>query len=247
MYCPYCQATIVDDAVFCNQCGKRVQPNSTPEYREQQAQSQLKSSSLFTLNQMIQHFSQKQKVYDQYDTVCSTLNWLSRGASNALVIWGGIVLGLFALCLLIVISTHLNDPHYYKNVGATVLMLVIFTAVPGALMMSGGITKKNRQKTLLTQCQQQYMELSRELYQHYRSYPNCPIPPEYTNPRIITKIKWLIASEQASTVKEGLNHMLANSNHTGCGRYHEVTIRNAADCNWKTGIKVIFLPPRYFK
>jgi hypothetical protein len=246
MYCPYCQTSLVDDAIFCTKCGKNVQPKATPGYREQQEKSQLKANNLLILDQVVQHFSQKQKVYDQYDSVCHTLNWLSRGASNALVIWGGILLGLFALGLLNVIVENLGAPSFYQLM-APVAILLLFVATPGCVMLLSGISKIRHHKLQLDHCRKEYMELSRELYQHYCSYPDCPIPPEYTNPRILAKIKWLVLSEQAYTVKESLDQVLAQSNRSGYRQYHETTIHNAADCNWQTGIKIIFLPPRYFK
>jgi uncharacterized Zn finger protein (UPF0148 family) len=249
MYCPNCGTALTDDAIFCIKCGKRVPDDSAqsvPAPTEQPAQTyheqkyEVRKNELSTLNNLIEYFSQKQASYDRYDEACAMLNRLSRGASNALLIWGGIVLGIFIITILCVFS----DP---TDLFTEIFVSVVFLLLPGGAMLTGGILKKTRHRHLYYQYQYQYIELSQGLHQHFFDYPDCPIPPECTNPRILAKLQQIIVSGRSDTIKQGLNNLFASSNHRGLAQYQEILKRNTADCNWRKGLKFIFLPPRYFK
>ena len=234
MYCPYCQTVLTDDAVFCRHCGKRV--------RETSADTSIKNKDLDTLNSMLRHFSQKQSTYDLYDEVCSKINRLSRGASNALLIWGGILSGLALLIILSLISSG-GD---FQDISGGLFASIFLVLVPGIMMIAGGIMKKVYHRNTLVQHQLQYVALSKELLEHFQCYPNCPVAPEYTNPRVLVKLQDLLFSGKAGSLKESMNHLYATSSYKSIARYQEVTQRNTDDYNYRNGIHVIFLPPGYF-
>lgn len=251
MYCPHCQTELVEDAVFCKKCGKRIKADTLPvsvsetqpvqSYYEQK--EALRQNEVSALNGLIQYFSQKQDVYDRYDTSCAWINRLSRGSSNALLIWGGIVIGIFFFIL----ALYLPEAYDLQNAVFDLFIIALFSLVPGIAMIGGGIAKKIHHRNLTYRYLYQYVELSKELHQHYLSYPNCPIVPECTNPRIIIKVQHAIAAGRCDNIKQGINNVFAASNHTGIAQYQEVTMRNTSDINWKNGLKFIFLPPRFFR
>ena len=247
MYCSNCGTKLTDDAVFCCHCGKRVHETSSPDVpsETQQGNSKvaLRQNEAATLNSLIQYFAIKQTTYDYYDEACAKINRLARGASNALVIWGGIVLGFSLLVILSVVTSEQS----FREMSSGLFLSIFLLLVPGIMMLAGGIVKKSRHRHLLHRWQQQYVALSQELHQHYRAYPNCPVIPECTNPRILVKLQTLIISGRANTIKEGMNTLFASCNHRGMAQYQEITQRNTYDCNYRNGLKFLFLPSKYFK
>lgn len=243
MYCSYCQTVLAEDAVFCSHCGKRVDGDATPTGSNENPQVAMRQKEAATLNSLIQYFAIKQTVYDYYDEACAKVNRLARGASNALVIWGSIVIGL---CLLIILSV-LTSEQSVQDMAIGLFFFAFLFLVPGIMMLAGGIVKKSNHRRLLYRWQQKYVELSRELHQHYMAYPNCPVIPECTNPRILVKLQTLIVSGRADTIKEGMNTLFASCNHRGMAQYQEITQRNTYDCNYRNGLKFLFLPSKYFQ
>ena len=242
MYCSYCQTVLAEDAVFCSHCGKRVGGDSVPTGSTENSKAALRQSEATALNSLIQYFAIKQTVYDYYDDACAKVNRLARGASNALVIWGSIVIGF---SLLVILST-ITSEQSFRDMSSGLFLSIFLILVPGVMMLAGGIVKKANHRRLLYRWQQKYVELSRELHQHYMEYPNCPVVPECTNPRILGKLQTLVVSGRADTVKEGMNTLFASCNHRGMAQYQELTQRNTYDCNYRNGLKFLFLPSKYF-
>lgn len=230
---PHRQAETPPSTVF------KVQPVQS-YYEEKEAQRQ---KELSTLNGLMQYFSQKQDVYDRYDNACSWINRLSRGCSNALLIWGAIVSGLYLLIALLILS----EAYSFQEVLTDLLMVALFVLLPGLGMLAGGITKKVRHRNLTNQYLQEYTALSMELHQHYMSCPRCPIMPECSNPRIIILVQNAIASGCCDTIKQGINNVFTASRYAGIAQYQEVTLQNTSSCNLQYGLKYIFLPARFFR
>lgn len=256
MYCPYCQTVLVDDAVFCSQCGKRVKANPVqpaavpvnPQMQQYQAQKDaIRDSELTLLNRLMQHFSQKQSAYDLYDTVCERVNHFAKGCSNALLIWGSILVSFSLLLILMFIPEIQEGVLPIEELPEVLAVMGILIFGPGIMMIIGGILMKVNNKRQLTKYRQQYAGLSYELRQHFLSYPNCPISPEYTNPRVLVKLQNLITSGRTDTVKESLNSLVASSNQRALAQYLELTQRNNAASNQGNGFGFVFISPKFFK
>ena len=251
MYCPYCGTELTSDAVFCRRCGKPIKvdtppvsapetPPAQPHYEKSEVSQPSKTPSL---NDLIQYFFQKQDVYDRYDTACAWINRLARGSSNALLIWGGIIYGLFLFVACIILS----DAYNLQAALSDLLIAALILLLPGTLMIGGGIWKKVRHRHLLYRHLSEYVVLSRELHEHYRNCPSCPIVPECTNPRILVKLQNIVNSGQCATMQQALNTLFASSAHDGISQYQDVLMRKVSDVNWRNGLTFIFLPPKFFR
>jgi hypothetical protein len=251
MYCSNCGTKLTDDAVFCCHCGKRVkvvpvQPDPAVNLQAQQYQAQkgaMRSSELASLSTMMQHFSQKQSAYDLYDAVCEKVNHFAKGCSNALLIWGGILVSFSFMLLLMFIPEIQEGVLPIKELPEVLLVMGVLIFGPGIMMIIGGILMKVNNKRQLAKFRGQYAALTHELHQHYLTFPNCPIGPEYTNPHILFQLQNLILSGRTDTVKESLNHLLAAVNRKGITQYTDITRRNTTHYN----IGYIFIPSKFFK
>lgn len=257
MYCPYCQSSIVDDSVFCKQCGKRVnevpeQPAPVDPFQQQAQQYQqqcdaLRKNELSSLNHVLQHFAQKQRSYDLYHNVCANINRFARGASKALLVWGCIVFSIAATFILLLAPDMIDGYMYTEDIISALTIFGLLGFLPGILMIVGGILMKVNNHRKLSSFRDQYTALSHELYQHYLNYPASPVGPEYSDPRILIKIQDHIASGRANTISESLNHLVAASNQRAISQYMELTARNTAECNRQNNFGCILIPPHFFR
>lgn len=251
MYCSNCGNTLTDDAVFCAQCGKRIKvapvqpdPAVNPQAQQYLAQKEaIRNSELDSLGTMMQHFSQKQSAYDLYDTVCEKVNHFAKGCSNALLIWGSILVSFSLLLMLMFIPEIQEGTLPIEELPEVLAVMGILIFGPGIMMIIGGILMKVNNKRKLAKFRGQYAALAHELHQHYLAFPGCPIGPEYTNPQILFQLQNLILSGRTDTVKESLNHLFATVNRRGITLYVETTQRNTTNYN----IGYIFIPSKFFK
>ncbi len=235
MFCSYCGNPLPEDAAFCVACGKAQQENT---FQTQKAQ--VRQSEMGVLSAAIAHFSQKKMQYERYDEVCRQLKERVRGSSNALIIWGAILFGI-ALLFTAVVSENM--------MAEDVVPLVLFCLMPliGSIaMIVGGILKKVAHARGNQALQQEYMQLSVELYGHFLNHAACPVGPEYTNPIVLTHLMYLIQSGHADTVKESLNLAVGKAGW-GVSRYLENVARLTADINIRTGVPAIFVAANLFK
>lgn len=255
MYCSYCQNLLADDAAFCSRCGKSVahpavQPDvitevqPMPQYQMQR--ETIRNSELSLLNNLMQHFSKKQASYDLYDDVCDKVNRYARGCSNALLIWGIIVLSLASIIGLVILGDVLDYGLFDEDVFGGLIVYVMLLLGPGAMMLTGGILKKVHTRRRLNFFVSQHTALSHELHQHYMSYPNCPIGPEFCNPRNIYKLYTMVLSGRTDTLKESLNHLVASSNQRAVSQYLDLTHRNVTN-HGGSGVGYILISPRFFR
>lgn len=249
MFCPYCGANLVDKSYFCMNCGKKIitslentetlSSNSNvvdPLIQQYQAQKNAtRKSELASLIAAISHFSQKANQFQEYDDVCNRVNYYSRGARNSLLIWGCIITTFALIMSLPLIGS--NDP------SASILLLFF---VPGPLMIVGGILMKVNNIKKNSYYKERYAKLSKELYNHYLTYPHCPVGPEYANPKILNLFLNVLQSGRADTIKESINLVIDTHHKKQVRKYLAAIERNTAEINATTKVPTFFIAASFF-
>ncbi len=243
MFCPYCGTPVAEKTAFCVNCGGRVTPAPQPAYaapnpyeaqlqQYQMAKEATRQKELEALSAAITHFSQKANAYKDYDDACKKVNHYAPGAKVALLVWGIIVAAIGLLMLF----TDLSE-----GASPEAALLVLF--LPGNAMIAFGIVMKLRSSRNLERYREQYGHLSVELMNHYLSYPNCPVSPEYTNPEVLIHFYRMIQSGRADTIRDCV---LQFGNGRETNQYLTAIRQNTTDINAQTGISTFFVPASFF-
>lgn len=239
MNCPFCNATVADNVAFCTNCGnslgnvesmlrnQKASENDSQRYHSQR--SSVRKSETDLLNSIIAHFSKKQHIYDEYERVAENLRYYEKGSSSALIVWGAILVTFGLL--------------YFVSGAALFLFLLL---IPGALMFLGGILIKVNNACKCNRYEREYKKLSLELCNYYITYPNCPIPAEYTNPRILYVVMNTIQYGRADSIREAVNYVLCSIDQKNFGRYMNDMQRYTGRINYETGVSVIFAASHLF-
>lgn len=198
-------------------------------YAQYQHRSAMRQTEIKVLGEVIRHFSSHQGDYDAYDNNTRRLLYYARGASSALLVWGIIltVLGLFFTGM-------------FAEFG------MVFW-VPGILMTLGGILMKVNNHSKMNSCLRNHKQLTQELYQHYLKYTNCPVGPEYSNPRVLQILMEILQSGRCDTIKEAINCMLAGANQKVVPQYYQQMQRHTTLANAEIGINVIFASGQLYR
>lgn len=249
MFCSYCGSPLAEGASFCNICGKCVNGGavannpasdtwSATNIQMQQYQVQktvIRQSEINSIANAYYYFSQKSSQFDEYDQACDKLNYYSRGAKSALLVWGCIASTLGLLCLIV-----------YLGLGVSVVPAILLLLFPGSLMITGGILMKVNNHKKFAYFKKKYAELSKELYDHYISYPNCPVGPEYVNPQILGLLLNVLQSGRADTVKESINLVIDETHRAKVREYLAAIEYNTAAINAKTSVTTTFVAASFF-
>ncbi len=229
MYCTNCGKSIGEQN-FCQHCGARVAKEelasseqsptvatgipgaSMPVYATYTDRTQQRQYELDVMQKLLGHFSLKIPQYNEYDQVSYRINQLSRGSSQAALIWGIIVSGIALVMGAIASADREALPAFF-------IFLII-----AILLYALHIRGKRKNKKQLAQAIDRYYELNEELYAHYCRYENCPIGPEYTNPANLQVIRQTIISGRADTIKEALNILVEDAHRE---RMEDLSARTA--------------------
>ena len=233
MFCPSCGQQIADGSAFCSVCGKSTTNVAPAPVIDYQAQKQaVRQSEIKALGQALDHFNQKREEFTEYDCVCELVNHYAQGAKGALLVWG-IIIATAGILMLMVPEAFLGA-------------LIAFV-VPGGAMIFGGIMMKVKNRKNYAYFQQEYARLSEELYNHYVSYPNCPVGPEYANPEILEIILGVLQSGRADTIKEAINLLIDDAERSEMSEYLEMIEQNTAAINAQTRVAAVFAAANFFK
>lgn len=233
MFCPSCGQQIADGSAFCSVCGKSTTNVAPAPVIDYQAQKQaVRQSEIKALSQALDHFNQKREEFTEYDCVCELVNHYAQGAKGALLVWG-IIIATAGILMLMVPEAFLGA-------------LIAFV-VPGGAMIFGGIMMKVKNRKNYAYFQQEYARLSEELYNHYVSYPNCPVGPEYANPEILEIILGVLQSGRADTIKEAINLLIDDAERSEMSEYLEMIEQNTAAINAQTRVAAVFAAANFFK
>lgn len=246
MFCPYCGTRIMEGASFCTACGKQADPalsnapaQSADELQAQQYQFQkeaARKNGIRSLENAISHFSQKSDQFKAYDYICSRVNYYAQGASSALLVWGCIIASIALMFIVGLASEDETEP--------LPVFLAIFL-IPGLLMVFGGIMMKVRNRRNLRRARARYAELSKELYDHYISYPEAPIAIEFVNPEILKRILSELEFGRANTIQESIKLKTQGRKYGEIQRYLSRLEKNTAEVNALTGVDKFFVPESF--
>lgn len=249
MFCPYCGTKIMEGASFCTACGKQTVPaaesdsqeasvQSAAELQAQQYQYQqeaIRKNEMRSLEKAISYFLQKSEEFKAYDFICSKVNYYARGASSALIVWGCIIAS-FALLFIAVLAGTDED---------ALPVLASLFLIPGLLMIFGGIMMKVCNRRNLRRARARYAELSKELYDHYVSYPETPIAIEFVNPEILKRILRDMEFGRANTIQECIKLKIQGRKYDEIQRYFSRLAKNTAEANALTGVDKFFIPESF--
>ena len=205
MFCPKCGKQILDQSFFCMYCGANIailtpiNQNNQLDFEFQNHRKAVRDSEINLLNNLLQYFSQKKEIYDEYDNASELLIYYSNGAKSSLLVWGCILVafGIFGFF-------SVNDIHEYMKYA---LPFILF---PGILMLIGGILMKVSNRMNYNHFKRNKENLFQELYSYYNTFSDCPIGFKFSNPRILESIMQIIKSGRADTIKESINIMINN-------------------------------------
>ncbi len=242
MFCPSCGNQIADQSTFCMHCGKNIAEavggvqTAQPVMDFQAQKNAIRESEIKALSNAMQYFSQKKDEFYEYDLVCELVKDFSKGAKSSLLVWGCIITTVGLLCVL-------------GSAGQSEAFLgcLIGFLVPGILMMVGGILMKVNSAKKYKYFQEEYARLSQELYEHYVSYPNCPVGPEYSNPEILEIIMSILQSGRADTIKESINLALSDAEQSEMNEYLATIEQHTNAINAQTKVAAIFAAANFFK
>lgn len=232
MFCIKCGAQLPDGAGFCSSCGSSLNAPSMNEisapsadYNVQMLQAQqmqaqqyqmqkngIRQSEIDSLSRTYAHFNLKQSAFQEYDKVGERLNYYSRGARSALIVWGAIIT---VFSFLILLGGASLGVRYVK----TFMVPFAIFFIPGVMMITGGILMKVNNKKKRRYYESEYIRLAQELNDHYNAYPQCPVGAEYANPKILEVIMGVLNSGRADTIKEAINLMIAEVNQAEMSLY----------------------------
>ncbi len=232
MFCPHCGQQVADGAAFCTACGKSVASTPAPMIDFQAQKNAIRQSEIGSLTQALQHFNQKRDEFTEYDYVCELVNHYAKGAKGSLLVWG-IIIATAGILMLMAPDAFLGA--------------LIGFVIPGSAMIFGGIMMKVKNRKNYQYFQNEYARLSQELYDHYVSYPNCPVGPEYANPEILEIILGVLQSGRADTIKEAINLLINDAERSEMSEYLDMIEQNTAAINAQTRVAAVFAAANFFK
>lgn len=249
MYCPNC-GNQIDGHNFCPNCGA---PSATTAVTTAPNNDRLqqRKSELQLMDHMIEYFSQKQFLYNEYDNTAKTINRLRRGVSKSPLVWGIILIAISEIFFSFVLSILSDLVNSFNSLELCACLFVFFILV---CCLGGGValivlfikrTKKNN--ALISEKMDRYSQISDELYVHYCGYENCPIGHEYTNPSNLEVIKQTIISGRADTIKDALNILVEDAHRARIENYTAQTANYARQTAHSARATAIFTAAHFFE
>ena len=151
---------------------------------------------------MINHFSPKVDVFQKYEKLNKDMEKLAQTSVSPLV-WG-ILISLFGIGILI---TGIVNVKYADNrIGYYIMGAITMLVGAGFILMY--VLKKILRKKKIESYIVEAGELSTQLTLIYNGYGECPLAPEYVDPRLIFKIQQLILAGRCATISDSLNMLI---------------------------------------
>ena len=164
-----------------------------------------REKNLNECTRMINHFSPKVDLYQNYEKCKNDIAKYSR-SSVAPLVWGIIVCIMGLSLVFSAVTASYKDNIIGYSIAAGVVILI------GAGLILLFVLKKRNSKKKLEEFYTKLGELSTELNLLYNGFSNCILPSEFTDPRILFKIQSLILSRRCVTINDAINAMLAFRN-----------------------------------
>ena len=164
-----------------------------------------REKNLNECTRMINHFSPKVDLYQNYEKCKNDIAKYSR-SSVAPLVWGIIICVIGLSLVFSAVTANYKDNIIGYSIAAAVVMLI------GAGLILLFVLKKKNGKKKREELYTKLSELSNELNLLYNGFSNCILPAEYTDPRILFKIQSLIMSGRCLTINDAINAMLSYQN-----------------------------------
>ena len=164
-----------------------------------------REKNLNECNRMINHFSPKVDLYQDYEKCKTDIVRYSR-SSVAPLVWG-IIVCIIGLSLVFSAVTS----NYKDNIIAYGIVAGVFVLAGVGLILLF-ILKKRYNKKKIEELYTKLGELSNQLNLLYNGFSNCILPPEFTDPRILFKLQALIMSGRCVTIGNAINSLLSVQN-----------------------------------
>lgn len=230
MYCQKCGDALSDQDKFCKKCGAPVSVQANVQQTASPS-APVKSSSgeLAELDRMISYFGQIQSQFDEYDQSIANIRFISdpknkvkvkKGIPGLPFIIAGAVLApeflaFLAMCLFAYAWVSADTPGHQLDNGAAALMFsiaIIGTLISIAAIVFGiimNVKRKKRyaegRKAMIRQNCDRACMLSNVLTASYNNFGPCQVSSLYSNPRILLKLREIIASGKAVTVNDAVD------------------------------------------
>lgn len=189
-----------------------VQPQMAPQYVPQYqvpmmnaayVQNTLaeRNANIEELNKMINHFSPKLSLFQEYEDYCAKMrNCLNPNVAP--LIFGSITGFIFILLLIMTIGAKSQE-----------VMIRFLISMIACGLLSGGLfflffMMQKKHKAELEGIFPRIGELSNQIQVLYNGYGSSVIPPEFSDPRILFKIRYLLITGKALTIKDALSSLL---------------------------------------
>lgn len=160
-----------------------------------------RDANLVEINKMINHFSPKLGVYQDYENCINDIAKYSQ-TSVAPFVWG-VLFGLHSLIFVFSAATSNYKDNIFLFAGIALGFLLF-----GAGLIAIFFFKKKKHKAKLEELYVKFEDLSNQLTIIYNGYSSCVLPPEYTDPRILVKIQSMLLSGRYFSIGNSLNTML---------------------------------------
>ena len=185
----------VNGPVYRNPSGF-VTPSPNVDHTEE------REVNLAEIQKMINHFSPKVDVYQQYEDCQNDIVKFSK-TSVAPFVWGILlILHGFVSAYIAASSKAKNNIMIYGIAAAAFVVL-------GAGFIALYFWKKKRHEKKLAAHLARFEELSGQLKIIYNGYSGCVLPAEYTDPRLLYQFQSLIYQGRVFSIGSALNSRLA--------------------------------------
>ena len=190
--------------------------------------------TLETMDSLLAYFSKAKKEYTEYDRVCEQIPFYGPGSSRAPFIWAALIAALSSLSIL--------GCCIAGEFGAA-LGVFGLSQIPCFFLVGGGLLVYRKNRINYRNCCQKYLELSQQLQDHYTSYSGCPVPAQYTNPKILTAIRSQLENGRATTIDAATEQAISDFNRN-CMNNQLSALREYT--KHLPQPETVFLPGRYF-
>lgn len=172
-----------------------------PAFRDDARNTAIRNANLAECNKMISHFGQKSDVFEKYETCREQIEKKSKVRVGTIT-WG-IIFAYVGLILSFMTMTTRN-----KNVklGYTIASIAVVLIGAGLIVLYFLLKRKNNK--IIKEAYEQMSEMSEQLTILYNGYSNCVLPAEFTDPRILFRIKTSLTYGYTVTIAAALTSLL---------------------------------------
>lgn len=255
--CKKCGERIEITDLFCISCGYPTQQKTKTSSSNNEASAYYSSQPIserekciVELNKMCEHFGKMQSVYNEYDNcykVREEINQEIRKERKSDVNLGAVALTMCVLGTLIFIIGQFTWSLFSFKEAFWWLLAGICIAPGGVFLMIIYTKQRNAVLRELKKRNSQQASLATELTKHYANYGYCIVGPEYTNPKILARIRENLNSGRADNLDKAIKLLYHDARRkefmVKIDLSSEIENNNAQGANTASA----FIPASFFK